>query len=264
MKASELLTLALIALVSFGLSYVGAAVGLVLGHLRLVLLLHVLGSAVTATATNAAISAAGALYGAVHHGRQGRISLALFLTIGVPSALASHAAARYAVRAEPGLLKLLIASAVFLGGAHMLWRGHPERAQHRERTIETAISPKGAILVEVLVGTVLGAVTGLVGLLLGSLRLPAMMRIGRATPAVVVGTNMAIGALTGFSVAVTGFLAGKVHLLAFAVVMPPTLVGARLGARMTGRLAPAVVVKWAGYALIFSSAIMLAELAFAR
>ena len=50
-----------IAVLSFLLSFVGAAVGLVLGHLRLPLLVAHLGSPVAGASTNLAVSGLGAL-----------------------------------------------------------------------------------------------------------------------------------------------------------------------------------------------------------
>jgi uncharacterized membrane protein YfcA len=116
------------------------------------------------------------------------------------------------------------------------------------------------VLAEVVVGAVLGAISGLVGLLLGSLRLPAMIRYARVPPAIAIGTNMAIGALTGLSAGVATFLQGQVDLGAFAIVTPLTLLGANLGARRTGQLDEATLKRWIAWILLLSAALMLGEL----
>src|SRR4051794_9151755 len=87
MEFPSVLLLAGIAVVSFVLSFIGAAVGLVMGHLRLPLLLAYLRSAPVAASTNLAISGLGALAGSLRHAREGRLSLPALGLIGVPSAV---------------------------------------------------------------------------------------------------------------------------------------------------------------------------------
>lgn len=258
LSPSEYLALALIALVSFALSYIGATVGLVLGQLRVALLAYVLGSPAVGAATSLAISTAGTLVGTLRHARAGRVRPWLLATVGVPSALAAFFTARLAGAIDPRLLKLAIAAALLLTGASMLRRPAPaaDDAPVPRRSL--------ALAAEVAVGAALGAISGLVGLLLGSLRLPAMIRYARVDPPIAVGTNMAIGALTGLSAGVATFLEGQVHLEAFAVVTPLTMLGASLGAKRTGELDPATLRKWIAWVLVATAAIMLGELGVAR
>ena len=63
--------LVLIAVTSFALAYIGASVGLILGHLRLPLLIAYLGPGPLGPAANGLISGAGAFAGAVRHLRDG-------------------------------------------------------------------------------------------------------------------------------------------------------------------------------------------------
>lgn len=257
MGSHDVLALALIALVSLVLSYVGATVGLVLGQLRVALLTYALASPAVGAATSLAISTAGTLAGAYRHAREGRVRVWLLLTVGGPSALAAYASARYAGLVDPRALKAAIGVTLALTGASMLRPG----AAPAEPT--PVSSRRLAVALEVLVGALLGALSGLVGLLLGSLRLPAMLRLARVPAKVAVGTNMAIGAITGLSAGVATFLEGKVHWAAFAIVTPLTLVGAHLGARRTGSLDPAALRRWIAYVLLLSAALMLGELAYA-
>lgn len=230
-----------------------------LGQLRVALLVYVLGSPVAGAATSLAISTAGTLTGTWRHARDGRVDLWLLASVGLPSALAAFATARWAGSVDARLLKAVIAGVLLLTGASML-RRPPEPT-----------SPSGhvpsrtfAVLAEVVVGAVLGAISGLVGLLLGSLRLPAMIRYARVAPPVAIGTNMAIGAVTGLSAGVATFLQGQVDLTAFAIVTPLTLLGANLGARRTGSLDPDSLRRWIAAVLLLSAALMLGELAVAH
>lgn len=258
MSPSEYFALALIALVSFALSYIGATVGLVLGQLRVALLVYVLGSPVAGAATSLAVSTAGTLVGTLRHARGGRVSLWLLATVGAPSAIAAFATARLAGSIDPRALKLVIAIALLLAGVTML-RPRPADADARPPPRRSL-----ALAAEIVVGAALGAISGLVGLLLGSLRLPAMIRYASVPPPIAVGTNMAIGAVTGLSAGVATFLEGQVHLTAFAVVTPLTMLGASLGARRTGELDAATLRKWIAWVLVATAAIMLGELGVAR
>jgi uncharacterized membrane protein YfcA len=247
------LFLALIAVVSLLLSYIGATVGLVLGQLRVALLVYALGSAAVGTATSLAISTAGTLIGTLRHAVDGRVQLALLLTVGLPSAATAFLSARYAHLVDARVLKLAIAGVLILTGVGMLVRraGKPDEA-----VTSSKIPP---MVAEVAVGAVLGAISGLVGLLLGSLRLPAMIRYARVATPTAIGTNMAIGTLTGLSAGVATFLEGQVDVIAFAVVAPTTVLGAHLGARKTGQLAPATLLKVIAWVLVATGVLMLAE-----
>ncbi|MBL4687211.1 MAG: sulfite exporter TauE/SafE family protein, partial [Nannocystaceae bacterium] len=120
MSPTDLLILLLVALLSFGLAYLGASVGLVLGQLRLPVLVYWLGSPVVGAGTSLAISTIAALVGAVHHARAGRVSIRLVLSIGAPSAIAAFVAARFAAALDPGLVKAAIGIALLVTSAFML------------------------------------------------------------------------------------------------------------------------------------------------
>ncbi|MEM9459300.1 MAG: TSUP family transporter [Myxococcota bacterium] len=272
----QLLVLGLVGLLSFGLSYLGASVGLVFGQLRLPVLVVWLGSPVVGAATSMAISAAAALVGAIRHARAGRVDLRLMLTIGIPSAICAGLSTRVAPQLDPALVKLFIGLTLMITGLVMLWslmrpapagptpagptpHGTTEAASSTSPTAEAtprtpsaeastraALPPEASAsmsmvnarprpLAEISVGASLGAIAGVVGLLLGTLRLPAMMKIG-VHPAKAIGTNMAIGSATGLLAGIATFWDGTVDLWAFGVITPATMVGAYLGASTTGKL----------------------------
>src|SRR5437868_6786953 len=85
MDPHSFMILAAIGMTSFALSFYGAAIGLILGHLRLPLLIYYLPSTAAGMATNLAISGLGALTGSVRHARDGRVSLRLLALMGIPS-----------------------------------------------------------------------------------------------------------------------------------------------------------------------------------
>lgn len=229
---SDLEFLAAIALVSFVVTYFGTIVGLVLGHLRLALLVAWLGPVIGA-ATSLAISSVGALAGAVRHAREGRVELRLLLSLGAPSAAAAYLTATYAPRVDPALIKLTIAATLILSGGSMLVKSLRASAP---APAESPAPPRRRVLAfEALVGALFGALSGLVGLLLGTLRLPILLRLA-ATPQAAIGTNMAIGCFTGLVAGIATLRAGTVDGRAFLVLAPVTVLAANLGARTTSRL----------------------------
>jgi len=259
-ETSTLLFLGLIAAVSLLLGYIGATVGLVLGQLRVALLIYALGDPAIGTATSLAISTAGTLMGTLRHAVDGRVQLALLVTVGAPSAAAAFFTARYAHMVDARVLKLVIAGVLILTGISMLVRRAPKTdAPGAEPAVTSDRPVLSPMLAEVAVGTVLGAISGLVGLLLGSLRLPAMIRYARVPTPTAIGTNMAIGTLTGLSAGVATFLEGQVDLLAFAIVGPATVLGAHLGARNTGKLSPVTLLRVIAWVLVATGVLMLAE-----
>lgn len=250
MPSSELIVVGLVALLSFGLSFLGASVGLVFGQLRLPILVYWLGSPTVGAATSMAISAAAALVGAARHARGGRVEARLMLTIGLPSAAAAWASTYVAPGLDPALVKLCIGITLIVTGLVMLWAlaRPPRRAEPSEPRAASAEGPSDRgppssttterrphVAAEIGVGASLGAVAGVVGLLLGTLRLPAMMRLG-VHPAKVVGTNLAVGAATGLFASTAAIYDGTVDMLAFGVITPATMLGAFWGASATGKL----------------------------
>lgn len=294
MPNPDILVLGLVALLSFGLSYIGASVGLVFGQLRLPILVYWLGSPVVGAATSLAISAAAALVGAARHARAGRVDLRLMLTIGLPSATAAWLSTRFAVQLDPALVKVSIGVALVLTGGTMLWSrarassaaaradakvgvdakvaagpsaaspahegasAAPSTASASASQLEPVVVPRARLLLEVVVGVILGAVAGIVGLLLGTLRLPAMMKLG-VHPARAVGTNMAIGSMTGLLAGTAALLEGNVDPWAFGVITPATMVGAYWGASTTGKIDKATLRRLIAWSLLGIGAWMVAE-----
>jgi uncharacterized membrane protein YfcA len=260
MTFAQVVPLVLIAGISFALSYVGSAVGLVLGQLRVVLLTYWLGSATLGASTSLAISTLATIAGAVTHARGGRVQVVPLLLIGVPSAVAAYCTTRLAVHVDPRLLKVGIAVALVGAGAMLLQKG----TRDDEPAVDSAgplEAPARRAAAQLVVGLFLGALSGLVGLLLGTLRLPAMLRVGGMSARSAVGTNMAIGALTGLSAGVAALTSGSVDPVAFAIVCPITLIGAFLGSHRTAKLDRANVRRWIGYVLVPTGVLMVLDVA---
>src|SRR5580704_9449004 len=115
------LILVAIAVVSFILAFYGAAVGLILGHLRLPLLIYLLPSAAAGMATNLAVSGMGAFTGAIRHARDGRISLQMIALMGIPSIIGACIGAILLVKIDSTWARLGIGGFLIFSGMNLCY-----------------------------------------------------------------------------------------------------------------------------------------------
>lgn len=255
MDTSALLFLAGVAALSFALSFYGAAVGLILGHLRLPLMVYYLPSTVAGMATNLAISGAGAFTGAMRHARAGRVSWPLVALMGVPSLAGALLGGLLLVRVEPSLTRLFI-------GGFLLWTGCTLFRPRSHQETSPINLRCGRLVLETVLGLALGVLSSLTGLMLGSLRLPVMIRLLRVDAEVAVGTNMVIGCLTALVGAISLWpLSEPVPWLPLLIVVPPTVLGGYLGARFTGRMSKELLHKLIGTTIVLTGLGMAGEAA---
>jgi hypothetical protein len=216
----------------------GGAVGLVLGSLRLPAVILASGSAATAAGTNIAVSAAAALSGGVTHARAGRVDWRIVAWMTPPSVAAAFLGGYFGGRLPESVLLGAIAAALLWNGAQLAFElGSPPPASR----------PRLAATVS---GGIIGLLGGAVGLILGTLRMPALLgRVG-LPPARAVGTNLVVGFFLGVSGFVGHALRLEVEWLVLAVSVPSAVIGAWLGARLTGRLAESALKRAIGVALL--------------
>ena len=101
---------------------------------------------------------------------------------------------------------------------------------------EVATFTGGRMALQAGVGLAVGLLGGAVGLILGSIRLPALIRILRVDPRIAAGTNLFIGFVMG-SVGWIGHLAqGQVNYPLLAMMAASAMVGSYYGAKLTGRV----------------------------
>ncbi len=253
--------LASIAVVSFLLSFLGAAVGLVLGHFRLPLLIAYLGDVAMGAACNLTVSGIGALAGAARHLRDGRVSWHCLLLMGVPSLIGAALAAWVITRQVAHFWSHAVIGVMLMVSAWGLIR--PAEKEQEEGAGEP---PRLAF--EVVVGLILGGLAAVTGLMLGSLRLPIMLRHLRIDPKVAIGSNMAIGCMTAAAAAVVYFLSAKGQALDWratwwmlAAVVPPTVLGGWLGGWLTGAISKERVRSLAGWTIAATGLFMVGQAA---
>src|SRR5262245_1890367 len=120
MDPHSLFILMLIGVTSFVLSFYGAAIGLILGHLRLPLLIYYLPSTAAGMATNLALSGLGALTGSVRHAREGRVSLRLLALMGIPSVLGALLGAFFLLQVDSSWARVAVGGFLMISGVNLV------------------------------------------------------------------------------------------------------------------------------------------------
>lgn len=233
---------------SLAAGVLGSAIGLVLGTLRLPLILLLAGDPASAAGTNIAISTASAASGSLAHARAGRVSWRVVAWMAPPSiagailgGLFGHAAPRAALL---GIAAVILA----YNGADLLLRPFDVRPRTRLRVTPALAGGLG-----------IGLLGGAVGVILGTLRMPVLLRGVGLTAAQAVGTNLVVG----FALGIFGFAAhairGEVAWQLLAAAVPAALAGGFLGARITGRLSELLLRRAIAVALLVIAAALAVE-----
>ncbi len=225
-------------------------IGLVLGTLRLPLIVLVSGDPSAAAGTNIAISAASAGSGSVVHARAGRVDWRVVRWMVPPSVAGALVGAFFGHAVPQRLLYAAIGAVLAWNGIDLLVR--PFRARPRD-------TPR--VGVAALTGAAIGALGGAIGVILGTLRVPALLGAVGLTAARVVGTNLVVG----FFLGVFGFaghaVRGEVEWTILAAGLVGALPGGWLGARQTGRIPERHLRRALGVALVVIAAVFVATAA---
>jgi uncharacterized protein len=211
---------------SFVVALCGGVAGLVLGNLRLPVVLQFSSSAAAGAGANVAISAASAFTASIAHWRGGRIEWRLFWLMAPPSLIGGIVGGLVSGLLPQRLLLAAIAVVVLYGAVEIARRQRGEVASQ---------APSEGWAVAVTIAFAVGVLGGLVGLILGTLRLPAMVRWLGTAPKEAVGTNAATGVMVGIG-GLIGHLAGGVDWALLGAGCAGAVPGAYLGAQLTGRL----------------------------
>ncbi|HVL95730.1 MAG TPA: sulfite exporter TauE/SafE family protein [Solirubrobacteraceae bacterium] len=243
--------LVLFALWCFAVAAAGGLVGLVLGNLRLPATLLAASSAAGGAGANLAISAIAAATAAAVHVRAGRVNWRLFAWMAPPSILGAVAGGLLG-GAMPDRALLLFISAVLLYSARELFTWRPRRPPAADGAPERGedLDLRAAVLT----GAGIGLLGGIVGLILGSLRMPALLRWVRETPQRAVGTNVALGLVVGVAGALAHIPSAPPDLDLVLAGGAASIPGALVGSRLTGRLSEIQLVRAIGVVLVLSAA----------
>jgi uncharacterized membrane protein YfcA len=198
--------------------------GLVLGTLRLPLIVAITGSPISAAGTNIAISSASAAAGALRHLREGRVDWGVVAWTAPPSIAGAVAGAFLADDVSEALLYGVIAAILVWSGVDLAFR--PITARPRERL---RVARGGAL------AFFIGILGGAVGVILGTLRMPALIRSVGMDVRRAAGTNLVVGFLLGMAAFVVHAEETGVEWGVLAAGLAGAIPGGWLGAKATGR-----------------------------
>jgi uncharacterized membrane protein YfcA len=248
------LVLAGVAVWCFATALAGGLVGLVLGNIRLPALLFAAGGSPAAAAgANIAVSGIAAATAAFTHVRARRIDWRLAAWMTPPSVVAGVAGGAVGSFVPADAFRILVGAVLVAFGLDLL----------RPHGTPASTQPLGDpnLRAAVVAAAVIGLLGGLIGLILGSLRLPVLLRWVREDPRRAIGTNLVVGVGVG-AAGLVGHLPGGIDWTLLAIGAGASVPGALLGARLTGRLAlpgllraVAVILLGAGTAAILQGAL---------
>lgn len=224
--------------------------GLVLGNLRLPLVVLLASSPAAGAGANVGISGVAAITAAGKHARAGRVDWMLFRWMA-PTSLAGALAGGLISGVLPSRVLLAVIALVVLYGAIEVLR-------YRRPAEERELGRHELVLNAAAIGFGVGVIGGVVGLILGSLRLPAMVKWAGVGPYGAVGTNAAVGAVVGIG-GVLGHVPSGVDWDLLAVGAAAAIPGAYLGSHFTGRLNEHALLRACAAVMVVSGGSMLIQ-----
>jgi uncharacterized membrane protein YfcA len=197
------------------------------------------GNPAAAAGTNIAISAAAAASGGWRHAREGRVDWRVVAWMAPPSVVGAVVGGIFGESVPERALYASIAAILTWNGIELLLR--PVRARPRE---EPRLWPAS------LFGLAIGVLGGAIGVILGTLRMPALLGAVGMDAKRAVGTNLVVG----FFLGVAGFAAHAARLEVewdlLAAGLLGAIPGAWLGAHKTGGLSEETLRRLIGAALL--------------
>lgn len=224
----------------FVVALLGTSIGLILGSIRLPILLLVSSSPAAGAAANVGISTVAAATAAATHVRRGTVNWRLVAWMTPPSIVGALIGG-YASGLLPSDVLLVVIGAVLIYfGIRTLVGSRQDGA-----------TPTGGARIRPAVawGLVIGLLGGLVGLILSTLRVPALIRHIGERPHRAVATNLVVGFWLGIA-AVIGHLPGGVDWGLMLIGSAASIPGAILGSRITGKLSERQLLNAIGVALL--------------
>ena len=263
----------LLAVISLGVGVLGGFVGLALGSIRLPIMLLMGMSLPVAGGTNILVSTMSALVGSVRHLRSRRVDPRVALIMGVPSMLGAFVGGLYAEHVSEKPLIAVVGILVVWQGLDLITKAkqmtYPDnQTQLQEKNLSSKavtsprwhkarhpyINPKSTL--EAGLGLGVGLLGGAVGLILGNLRLPAMLRILKMDPRIAAGTNLFVGFLTGSLGWTSHMIRGTVDYQVLVWMVLTGMLGTYFGARLTGRASLITLLRTMGWVLFLIGGLM--------
>ena len=250
--------------ISFAVGILGGFVGLALGTIRLPAMLLLGMSAPIAGGTNILVSGLACLSGSIRHLREGRVNVRIVLVMGIPAFVGAFIGGFLSDVAPEGILILLAGLLVFWQGIEFLIMARERRREGATNTNmfggelsgSAGMFTPGRMSAEAGIGLGVGLLGGAVGLILGSIRLPALIRILQVDPRIAAGTNLFIGMFIGAFGWVGHVLQGEVDYVLLVLMGGAAMIGSYYGAKLTGKVQLTSLILAMGLVLLAVGAIL--------
>jgi uncharacterized protein len=252
----DLLNSFVLAVSGFAIGFVGGMIGLVLGVVRFPVVMNVEPSLSITAGTNLGVSTLGAITGSIRHYRQRNIQLRTFTVLAATGAVGAFLGS-FLTGYIPVPLLLTVIGVIVLYESFVMLRGSrvnnkkpfdsnkhigsgnelssdavSDNCTNREENIQVHTA-KRLVILELAIGFGVGVLGGLVGLILGSIRMPAMISILRMEPKAAVGTNLAAASVMGVSGLIGHIINNNIDYPILVIMGSGAMVGGYLGARYT-------------------------------
>ena len=251
--------------IGFIISFIGGMIGLVLGVIRLPFILSTGLNVTESVGTNIGVSTLGAITAAIQHIRIRNISFTIFIIMAITGAVGAFIGASLTKNVPINFFLILIGLIIsyesfsLLKNSNIIKRNNikknnktKEISKYNSRLNQKSLNIKSHyynIFIQSIIGFFVGILGGLVGLVLGSIRLPAMINILKTEPKIAVGTNMLISSVMGMSGFIGHLINNEVNYLYLVILGPSAIIGGFLGARYTNRFSSSNLKKLIGIVL---------------
>jgi len=246
---TDLFSLIILGILGLAIGFVGGLVGLVLGVIRFPLILGTEVSASITAGTNIGVSTLVAFTAAIRHYKQHNIHLRIFVIMASTGAIGGFLGAMV-TKFVPINLLLLIIGIIVSYEAYVLISNSRKKSEYKIQNTK-----RNSTFIESCIGFGIGFLGGVVGLVLGSIRMPAMISVLKMEPKVAVGTNLAAATIMGI-LALIGHLINNVDYLTLAVMGSTAMIGGYIGAKYTGIFRPERLKLLLGFVLIIVAIFM--------
>ncbi|MGC1131518.1 MAG: sulfite exporter TauE/SafE family protein [Nitrososphaeraceae archaeon] len=239
-------------------------VGLVLGVVRFPVVLSIETSASVTAGTNLGVSTFGAITAALRHYRLGNIHFRLFLILGLTGAAGAFIGS-FLTGFVPVSYLLVVIGIIVLYESYILLKG-PRTKEENIKKNEIAENPRSedsensnrmfihtrakSIFLESVIGFGIGILGGMVGLVLGSIRMPAMISILKMEPRTAIGTNLAASSFMGISGLLGHIINNNIDYFVLTIMGGSAMIGGYLGARYTSQFSERSLKRIIGLVLI--------------
>ena len=259
----------ILAISGFVIGFVGGMVGLVLGVVRFPVVMNIETSISITAGTNLGVSTLGAITAAIRHYRLRNIQFRSFLILAATGAVGAFIGS-FLTGYVPVAILLTVIGIIVLYESYALLKGsriknnntlnddnnnsnkisHNAKSEERTNRERVLIHGKRSIILESIIGFGIGVLGGLVGLVLGSIRMPAMISILKMEPRVAIGTNLAAASVMGISGLIGHIINNNIDYVVLLIMGSGAMIGGYLGARYTNRFSERSLKRLIGIVLI--------------